>query len=430
MSSKKNKHSDSMDFAKLHETIEKGKKKVSEQASDWKGGSHKERAQAAKEMKRKKETVRQQEKVSWKKRAGGACAIIFLCGVGLFQFLSSVATLFMGSGIATLEAGDTSSLKQVLFAGDPWFIYCINNDTRSYKIPDVLSESAWALKRRLGLRVGILDCWEQTQSGRSVAQRFKLNLKPPLSFVVANGNNPRVLNLAGISDPEIFEKRIKPALALQIYRIDTLKKWSFLCTSRRACVVIGHKHNAQRDTALNVLKPLQDSNRGVKMVTLDTSFWQLKLGPEVMTTRTVKEGGGADVLCLAREDSGSGGNTSHVGRFLQSLDSSSASTFLSACVQQADLVKLSVAPQIKARPSKAKKVSPPSPPRPRPREKPKEVPKAKASKVDYVGSREKMENEEEALFESIDEQESEGEESSEGTEDSEETDEADDEVEL
>jgi len=42
----------------------------------------------------------------------------------------------------------------------------------------------------------------------------------------------------------------------------------------------------------------------------------------------------------------------------------------------------------------------------------------------------KMENEEEALFESIDEQESEGEESSEGTEDSEETDEADDEVEL
>merc|ERR1719410_559321 len=179
-------------------------------------------------MKRKKETVRQQEKVSWKKRAGGACAILFLCGVGLFQFLSSVATLFMGSGITTLEVGDTASLKQVLFAGDPWFIYCINNDTRSYKLPDVLSESAWALKRRLGVRVGTLDCWEQTESGRSVAQRFKMNLKPPLSFVVANGNKPRVLNLGGLSDPEVLEKRIKPALELQIYRIDTLKKWSSL----------------------------------------------------------------------------------------------------------------------------------------------------------------------------------------------------------
>jgi len=427
MSSKKNKHADSMDFAKLHETIEKGKKRVSDQAADWKGGSHKERAQATKELKRKKELVRHQENISWKKRAGGACAIIFLCGVGLFQFLSSVSTLVMGSGIATLEVGDTASLKQVLFAGDPWFIYCINNDTRNYKLPDVLSESAWPLKRRLGVRVGTLDCWEQTQSGRSVAQRFKLNLKPPLSFVVANGNKPRVLNLAGISHPEALEKRIKPALALQIYRIDTLKKWSSLCTSRRACVVIGHKHNAQRDTALNVLKPLQESNRGVKMVTLDTSFWQLKLGPEVMATRTAKEGRGADVLCLAREDSVSGGNTTHAGRFLQSFDSSSASTFLTACAQQADLVKLSVVPQIKARPSKPKKVSAPPPPRPRPREKPKEVPKAKASKVDYVGSREKMENEEEALFESVDEQESEGDESS---EESEETEEADDEVEL
>jgi len=429
MSSRKNKHADSMDFAKLSETIDKGKKKVSDQAAEWKGGSHKERQQAAKEnLKRKKELPRQQEKVSWKKRVAGACVILFLCGVGLFQFLSAVSTLLMGSGITTLEVGDTASLKQVLFAGEPWFIYCINNDTRSYKLPDVLVESASSLRRRLGMRVGTLDCWEQTESGRSVAQRFKMNLKPPLSFVVANGNKPRVLNLGGLSDPEVLEKRIKPALELQIYRIDTLKKWSSLCTSRRACVVIGHKQNAQRDTALNVLKPLQESNRGVKMVTLDTSFWQLKLSPEVMATRTAKEGRGADVLCLAREDSG--GNTTHVGRFLQSIDSSSATTFLAACAQQENLVKLNATPKIKARPTKPKKVSAPPPPRPRPKEKPKEAPKAKASKVDYVGSRDKMENEEEALFESVDEQEGEGEDTSEGTEEPEEADDPDDEVEL
>merc|ERR550532_2031574 len=49
-------------------------------------------------MKRKKELVRQPEKVSWKKKAGGACAILFLCGMGLFQFLSAISSLVMGSG--------------------------------------------------------------------------------------------------------------------------------------------------------------------------------------------------------------------------------------------------------------------------------------------------------------------------------------------
>ena len=49
-----------------------------------------------------------------------------------------------------------------------------------------------------------------------MAQRFKLNLKPPLSFVVANGNKPRTLGLTGISKGEELEKRLRPALALEI----------------------------------------------------------------------------------------------------------------------------------------------------------------------------------------------------------------------
>ena len=49
-----------------------------------------------------------------------------------------------------------------------------------------------------------------------MAQRFKLNLKPPLSFVVANGNKPRTLGLTGISKVEDLEKRVRPALALEI----------------------------------------------------------------------------------------------------------------------------------------------------------------------------------------------------------------------
>ena len=86
----------------------------------------------------------------------------------------------------------------------------------NYRLPPVLEENARSLWRNLGLSVGVLKCWEPTSSGRSVAQRFKLNLKPPLSFVVANGNKPRTLGLTGISKGEELEKRLRPALALEI----------------------------------------------------------------------------------------------------------------------------------------------------------------------------------------------------------------------
>ena len=195
-------------------------------------------------------------------------------------------------------------------------------------------------------------------------------------------------------------------------RINALKQWTGSCTSRRSCVVIGHKNQAQRDTATNVLKPLHSSYRALQMVTLDTSFWQLKLEEGLMASRN--KGGGADVLCLTRADV-PGGNSSFGGFFLQSLDAGSAKVFLKACLDHSSPVSLKASPKIKARPSKPKKVTPkPRSPSPRP---PKPVPspqrKAKGS-VDQVGSRETLESEE-PLFEAVDEEEEEEEE--EGEED-------------
>ena len=160
----------------------------------------------------------------------------------------------------------------------------------------------------------MLRCWDETSSGRSVAQRFKLNLKPPLSFLVANGNKPRTLGLTGISKAEDLEKRIKPALSIEAVRVDALKKWTASCTSRRSCLVVGYKNTAQRDTAMNVVKPLQEKFRSLKVVTLDTAFWQLKLEESLMATRG-REKRGADVLCLTREDV-PGGNSSFAGAFV------------------------------------------------------------------------------------------------------------------
>mmetsp|Transcript_43103 Transcript_43103/g.93897 ORF Transcript_43103/g.93897 Transcript_43103/m.93897 type:complete len:438 (+) Transcript_43103:27-1340(+) len=396
----------------LDEKLNKGKKATLEQAQKLKGGSSKERKDDQREIKRlaKKGATREVEQVSWKKKAGAIGALVFLCGTGLFQFLSAVYSFILGSGIVPLDVQDSAGLKSILFGGDPWLIYCVNEQTSHQPLPKVLEDSASKLWSSIGIKVGTLNCWEKTSSGRSVAQRFKLRSSPPLAFVVANGNKPKTLTLQGSSKYEELERRISPALKLQTYRIDTLKKWSTLCTSRRTCVVVGHRQNAQRDTALSLLRPLQESYRSAKIVTLDTSFWQLKLNEAMSALRPGKEGGGrgADVLCLVRDDVA--GNVTYSGTFLQQLTASAATEFLSACEQRASLVPIKGAPRIVARPSKPKKVTPeamsptpsPTPSRPSPS---RPAPSPRRTNVDHVGSRSQLESEEEELFEAVDEEE-------------------------
>merc|ERR1712176_944831 len=102
---------------------------------------------------------------------------------------------FIGAGIVHIDVHDTGKLKNVLFSGDPWLVYCVNNQTQNQRLPKVLEDSAGILRGSLGLSIAVLQCWDQTASGRSVAQRFKLAKSPPLAFLVANGNKPRVVNL-------------------------------------------------------------------------------------------------------------------------------------------------------------------------------------------------------------------------------------------
>mmetsp|Transcript_90675 Transcript_90675/g.256035 ORF Transcript_90675/g.256035 Transcript_90675/m.256035 type:complete len:435 (+) Transcript_90675:133-1437(+) len=427
--------SNSVDFGYLNDKkLEKGKKKVLEQAAGWKGGSHQERKEAHREnvkALKHRQSNRHSEKISWKKKAIGIAAVLFIGGVGVFNFLSTILGFVMGSGMTVIDVKNTAQLKSALFSGDPWFIFCVNNETVNHRLPQLLEDSTRDISRRLGIRVGLLHCWEPTESGRSVAQKFKLKTSPPLAFVVANGNNPRVVNLLGTSKVEDLEKKIKPALKVDVSAIDSLKKWPSLCTSRRTCIVVGHKQHAQRDTALNLLRPLVEKYRTARFVTLDTAFWKLKLDDGVLKRRPTKEGEtqkGADVLCFAREGEG---KATYSGNFLQQLSSSAMAEFVEACQKRVDLVPISILPKISARPSKPKKVvAPPvmrTPPRPTPRPTPREA----RANVDHVGSRAAMEQQEqeEALFEAIDEFEQ-AEEGEESGEDDEVESEDDDEVEL
>ncbi|CAJ1451171.1 unnamed protein product [Effrenium voratum] len=185
------------------ERLQKGQKQLIEDSTKWKGPSHKERQQEKEVKKAMKNRAKQPgEKAAWKQQAAGWFFILFICGIGFVSFVFTMLDIVVGNGITNLDVQDTAKLKKVLFGGDPWLIYCVNDDTVNHRLPQVLEESGRSLWRNLGLSVGVLRCWDQTASGRSVAQRFKLNLKPPLSFVVANGNKPRPLGLAGISKTE------------------------------------------------------------------------------------------------------------------------------------------------------------------------------------------------------------------------------------
>eukprot|EP00971_Amphidinium_carterae_P193981 3848841-Amphidinium_carterae.1 len=256
--------------------------------------NHKKEAAAESKKVLRKQQNKDEEQASWRTKAAGISAIAFMCGVGFLSAASSIMGFVMGNGVVTLDVRDSAQLKNVLFGGEPWLVYCVNNQTVTHRLPRVLEDATYGLKRDLGVQVGVLACWDKTESGRSVAKRFKLKSSPPLMFLIANGNSPRTIDLVGLSKPEDMHKKVKPGLKVESGRVDTLKKWSTLCTSRRACVVIGHQNSAQRDTALNVFRPLLTQHRGVKVVTLDTSFWRLKLDEDFLETRPAKSNGRAD----------------------------------------------------------------------------------------------------------------------------------------
>mmetsp|Transcript_36506 Transcript_36506/g.77662 ORF Transcript_36506/g.77662 Transcript_36506/m.77662 type:complete len:428 (+) Transcript_36506:88-1371(+) len=357
-------------------------------------------ARAERRVDMQRRLAKEQDKVSWKKQAGVIAAIILMCGAGLMQFVMTVWGFLAGTGISHISIQDTAQLKSVLFDGDPWLVYCVNNETMGQRIPQVLEESAHTLYSSLSVKTATLNCWDPTESGRSVAQRFGLNLKPPMTFLVANNNKPRLVNMLGVSRYEDLEKKLKPALKVNVNKIKTLKQWTSFCTNRKSCIVIGHKNKAQLDYAQDLIKPTLERHRGSKFVSLDTSFWQLKLDDGVLATRSADgKGKSADVLCLSRDEASSKGNTTHSGLFLQSLDSSSLDKFITACETRQQLVKLEKPPKINARPTKPKKVTAPTP-APRPPTQQRDASK----KVDRVGSRDSLNNEE-PLFEAVDEDE-------------------------
>jgi len=417
-------NTNSVDFGYMKDVNLDKTESLLDDAKAWKGGSSKERKEEQARQKEIRKRAAEKARAAgaepgdFKKRALSFGFLLFMFAVGFFQTSVVIYDFMRGDGVTRLDLNDTAQLKNILFGGEPWLIYCVNEYSEKAKVPQILSDSSGPLWSNHGVQTGMLRCWDDMAStNRSVATRFNLKKNAPLQFFVANGNKPKIVDLVGISKPEDMEKKIKPWLEVKAEKIDKIKKWPASCTSRRTCVIVGYKQTAQKDTAMNLITPILEKHRGTKFVTVDTAFWQLKLHENLLKTRPAKEGSkenkGADVLCLAKDEAKeSGGNATYSGTFLKDLSANAMSSFVQACESRTGLAEMPEAPKLSARKTKPKKVKPPTPrpPTPRPPTPPSSRPQPRPrGNVDAVGSRAGMDQraQEEALFEAVEEDEEE-----------------------
>jgi len=263
--------------------------------------------------------------------------------------------------IVNVDVGNTDWLKEVLFGGKPWLIYCDDKKSaRREPMPPVFRESAIQLSGMATF--GAIDCWERTASGKTLAHRFDFRTTPVV-FAVANGDPPLVVDLAGVTKPWQLRRKVQSHLRPNVTRIDSPHTFKALCTSRRACLMVGFKSANMLADTLTVLQPVLEDHRGVRAVAVDTSVWKVKLDDKLAATKPKRKDGQKEqpsLLCVVRQ----AGSHSRAGAFLRligdsDLKSENLVDFLERCERGRSLVPIKDAPQVSFRaPERPKYKSP------------------------------------------------------------------------
>jgi len=330
--------------------------------------------------------------------------------------------------VVTIDVGNIEWVKEVFFGGEPWIVHCI--DAKDGKHPNqqvltVFQEAAVELKSLANF--GVIDCWQRTASGKTLAHRFNLP-KPPVAFAVANGDPPEVVDIEGVTKPWQLRRKLQSTLQATVTRIDGPKSFKALCTSRRACLVVGFKTANALSGAMQVLSPLLAKQRGVRAVAVDTSVWKVQLDKSLTATKPKKTGNRtekAEILCIARRSSGSAWSGAFMRAHEEMLATNVVAPFLERCHKGSkNLLAISSAPRIELRPPEQPKYhsagrtgrSPTSSPRPNSRQSGQSKQKLRSSirpsrkddrsnaRRDHVGSRDKLEQQDEPVFSVSDEE--------------------------
>mmetsp|Transcript_71519 Transcript_71519/g.155370 ORF Transcript_71519/g.155370 Transcript_71519/m.155370 type:complete len:471 (+) Transcript_71519:101-1513(+) len=262
---------------------------------------------------------------------------------------------FVGS-LLRVDVSNMAWLKEVLFGGRPWVLHCDDaQDPSLSSPPQVLDEAAQQLKELATF--GVVDCWQKTESGKTLAQRFNFP-GPPVAFAVANGDPPLVLDLEGVTKPWQLRRKVQAHLAASVARINSPEAFRSTCTSRRACVLVGFRTAPALAAALRVFNVVLEDHRGVRAVAVDTSVWKVKLDKALTASRPKGDAEAADVVCIARVS----GSRAKGGAFLRllpgaQLNPESLGAFLGRCAVGKNLIRLTQQPNITVRPPDLPKIS-------------------------------------------------------------------------
>mmetsp|Transcript_8108 Transcript_8108/g.19896 ORF Transcript_8108/g.19896 Transcript_8108/m.19896 type:complete len:443 (-) Transcript_8108:132-1460(-) len=214
-----------------------------------------------------------------------------------------------------IDHTNTKALQDILFKGDPWVIFCgrkdaqgrVNNtyDGRS-SLTAVKTMDTLAVKANYRFRVGLLDCSAPLPSGKNLYERF--NLKPKsakVTFWVANGNPPRMIDVRASSEYEIarLANQIANFVTLKVETLTSTKQLHKKCINyKRGCVVLIQKGNSLPAPKEAEVNTILKENRKIRYFKLDITQRQISLNlppammgyPQVLYMRKAAVGEGVD----------------------------------------------------------------------------------------------------------------------------------------
>lgn len=235
------------------------------------------------------------------------------------------------NALPVIEVTDSDALKKVFLSGEPHVVHCVSDATLDSGTPGSVNE-LYTSGGIEGVKFAFINCWKATESGKTLSQRFNLPRFDPVTITVANTLPAKTLKTKQAA--ELLKEQIQKNITPEVVAIKSLQAWNKNCRSRNRCIIISGRKGAERKNAAAKMSPWMEKHRSLRVVDLDTGFWQVKLEEAVLNTRPTRpaeEKFVADAICISRSEKGE-----VYAKFLQNWEEETGTAFLAECEKGGD----------------------------------------------------------------------------------------------
>jgi len=272
---------------------------------------------------------------------------------GLASFFSILAdSLGNSTSIPFIDMYDNKVVQATFLSGEPNVVYCVSDKTEGGALPDLIGKikaEVMKSKHAEGATFVAANCFRKSEvlDNKTVAEKFNFGKNEGFLSVFVNREKPLQLNY--LADANQLAKQIVPLLKVEIKKAVYLKDFE-VCQTGKSCVVLGGRTKMATKASNEYFKEYMRSHRGLKMVAVDTGFYDLKLGSssfveaqprgEAMgSTESIdKDLLETDVVCIAnvlqpkKSKSGRGEDEyKHFGKWLGSWEGDGVDNLLKEC---------------------------------------------------------------------------------------------------